>query len=84
MIVRDGGREYSPTEEKLFARETGIDVRESAPRTPEQGKAEVTGRYILEMARAARINVGLPEFLWLQAITHVVKVRNLTSKRKLA
>ena len=85
MIMRDGGREYSPTEEKLFARETGIDVRESAPRTPEQnGKAEVTGRYILEMARAARINAGLPEFLWPQAITHAVEVRNLTPKRKLA
>jgi hypothetical protein len=26
----------------------------------------------------------LPEFLWPQAITHMVEVQNLTSKRKLA
>ena len=58
---------------------------ESVLRTPEQnGKAEVTGRYILEMARAARISAGLPEFLWPQAIKHTVNMRNLTPKRKLA
>jgi hypothetical protein len=83
-IMRDGGKEYSPAEQIKFAKEKGIDVRESAPRTPEQnGKAEVTGRYILEMARTARINAGLPEFLWPQAIRLTVNVRNLTPKRKL-
>ena len=85
VIMRDGGKEYSPTEQITFAKEKGIDFRESAPRTPEQnGMAEVTGRYILEMARAARINAGLPEFLWPQAVRHTVNVRNLIPKRKLA
>jgi hypothetical protein len=61
-----------------------MTIRETTPRTPEQnGKAEVTGRYILEMARAARINAGLPEILWPQAVTHAVEVRNLIPKRKL-
>jgi hypothetical protein len=35
VIMRDGGTEYSLTESKRFAKEFGIDVRESAPRTPE-------------------------------------------------
>jgi hypothetical protein len=84
VIVRDGGKEYSPTEEKRFAREKGIEIRESAPRTPEQnGKAEIVGRHIVETARAARINAGLPEFLWPQAVTHAVDVRNLTPKKQL-
>jgi transposase InsO family protein len=57
--VRDGGKEYSPTEEKRFAREKGIQIQESAPRTPEQnGKAEIVGRHIVETARAARINAA--------------------------
>ena len=51
VIVRDGGKEYSPKSEGPFTREMGIDVHESAPRTPEQnGKAKVSGRHILEMA----------------------------------
>jgi hypothetical protein len=84
VIVRDGGKEYSPTEERRFAREKGIEIRESAPRTPEQnGKAEVVGRHIIETARAARINAGLPESLWPQAVTHAVDVRNLTPKKQL-
>jgi transposase InsO family protein len=82
--MRDGGKEYSPTESKRFAKEFGIDVCESATRTPEQnGKAEVFGRYIVEMARAARIEAGLPEFLWPQAVKHAVDVRNLSPKRQL-
>ena len=84
VIIRDGGKEYSPAAEKAFAREKGIHIRESAPRTPEQnGKAEVVGRHIVEMARSARINAGLPEFLWPQAIKHTIDVRNLTPKRQL-
>jgi transposase InsO family protein len=64
VIVRDGGKEYAPAKEKRFARLKGIDIRESAPRTPEQnGKAEIVGRHIVETARATRINAGLPEFL---------------------
>jgi hypothetical protein len=43
-IMRDGGGEYSPVEEKLFAREMDMTICETEPRTPEQnGKAEVTG-----------------------------------------
>jgi hypothetical protein len=85
MIMRDGGKEYSPAEEKLFACEKSMHICETTPRTLEQnGKAEVTGRYILKMARAARINASLPEFLWPLAVKHAVEVQNLTSKRKLA
>ena len=84
VIMRDGGKEYSPTESKRFAKKIGIDVRESAPRTSEQnGKAEVFGRHIVEMARAARIDAGLPETLWPQAVKHAVDVRNLSPKRQL-
>ena len=36
------------------------------------------------MARAARIDAGLPEFLWPQAVKHTVNVRNLMPKRQLA
>jgi hypothetical protein len=83
--MRNGGKEYSPTEARKFARENRIEVRETAPRTPEQnGKAEVFGRYIAEMARAARIEAGLPEFLWPWAVKYAVNVRNLTRKRALA
>ena len=32
VIVRDCGKEYSPTEEKRFAREKGIQIRESTPK----------------------------------------------------
>jgi hypothetical protein len=82
VIMRDGGKEYSPAAEKAFAREKGIDIRESAPKTPEQnGKAKVVRWHIVEMARLARINAGLPEFLWPQAIKHVIDVHNLIPKR---
>lgn len=83
-IVRDGGKEYLPNAAIEFAKEKGIVIRESAPRTPEQnGKAEVFGRHIIEMARVARINAGLPESLWPWAIRHTVDVRNLTPKKQL-
>ena len=62
----------------------GIQIQESAPKTPEQnGKAEIVGRHIVETARAARINAGLLEFLWPQAVTHTVDIRNLTPKKQL-
>jgi hypothetical protein len=84
-IMRDGGKEYSQINSEIFAKEKGLVIQESAPRTPEQnGKAEVLGRHIIEMARAARIDAGLPEFLWPQAVKHTVNVRNLTPKRQLA
>jgi hypothetical protein len=35
------------------------------------------------MARAARIDAGLPEILWPQAVKHAVDVRNLSPKRQL-
>jgi hypothetical protein len=64
VIVRDGGKEYIPTEEKLFARKYGIEIRESAPKTPEQnGKVEVVGRHIIEKVRSIRISAALPEYL---------------------
>ena len=31
VIMRDGGKEYSPTKSKRFAKKIGIDVRESLP-----------------------------------------------------
>jgi hypothetical protein len=84
-IVRDGGKEYVPNEEKIFARQFGIVVRESAPRTPEQnGKAEVIGRHIIEKARSIRINASLPEYLWPLAVKHTVDVANLLPKKQLA
>jgi hypothetical protein len=73
--MRDSRKEYLPTEAREFARRNGIDVRETAPRTPEQnGKAEVVRRYIVEMVRAARIETGLLEFLWPLAVKHAVTV----------
>jgi hypothetical protein len=83
-IMRDSGKEYLPIEAREFAGEKGITVRETAPRTPEQNrKTEVVRKYIVEMARAARIEAGLPEFLWLLAVKHAVTIRNLTPKRAL-
>ena len=85
VIVRDGGKEYVPNEEKIFARQFGITIRESAPRTPEQnGKAKVVGRHIIEKARSIRINAALPEHLWPLAVKHTVDVGNLLPKRQLA
>jgi IS30 family transposase len=83
-IVRDGGKEYIPNEEKIFAKQFGIVIRESAPRTPEQnGKAEVVDRHIIKKARSIRINAVLPENLWPLAVKHTVDVANLLPKKQL-
>ena len=37
----------------------------------------------METARAARINAGLPESLWPQAVTYAMDVQNLTPKKQL-
>jgi hypothetical protein len=80
--MRDGGKKYSLVEEKFFACEKGMYICKITLRILEKNrKVEVTRHYILEMAQAVRINTSLPEFLWPQAITHMVEVRNLTPKK---
>jgi hypothetical protein len=64
-------------EVRKFAAEEGILIETTAPYSPSQnGIAERFNRSVIELVRAMLIAKNLPAFLWDEAVSHVVYLRN--------
>jgi hypothetical protein len=73
----DGGKEYVPSQLEQLANDIGSEVETTTARTPNQdGKSERAIRTILERARCAMIDQGIPQFLWPEIISATVHVTN--------
>jgi hypothetical protein len=80
----DNGKELVNDEVKKFCAEEGITIETSAPYSPSQnGVAERFNRTLVELVRAMLIAKGLPSFLWDEAISHAVYIRNRSPTRAL-
>ncbi|KAE8711156.1 Villin-2 [Hibiscus syriacus] len=65
----DNGGEYRNRRFRDFYANNGIKMETIVPMTPQQnGVAERMNRNLNECARSMRIHVGLPKFLWAEAI----------------
>jgi transposase InsO family protein len=82
IIVKDLGREFNRFNK--FATEQGIELRHTAPRTPEpRGAIERLQYFIVQCARVMMIDAGLPYILWPLAIeTAVYIISRLTLPTK--
>ena len=76
-VRANNGKEYLKNEFISWCKETGIDLQVTAPCSPAQNRvAKRFNRTLGELARAMRIANNVPAFLWPEAITHAVYVRN--------
>ncbi|KAE8661431.1 putative WRKY transcription factor 4 [Hibiscus syriacus] len=65
----DNGGECKNRRFRYFCANNGIKMETTVPMTPQQnGVAERRNRTLNERARSMRIHVGLPKFLWVEAI----------------
>mgnify|MGYP001405694973 FL=1 len=73
----DNGKELVNQRMKDLGVKKGMEIRTTAPYSPSQnGVAERLNRTLLELARAMLIARNLPAFLWDEAISHAVYLRN--------
>ena len=80
----DNGSELVNEEVRKFADEEGITIETTAPYSPSQnGIAERFNRSIMELVRAMLIAKNLPSFLWDEAASHAVYLRNRAPTRAL-
>lgn len=81
----DNGTEYVNKEFTKHLEKCGIKRQLTVPYTPQQnGVAERANRTIVEMAKCLLIHAGLEEFLWAEAVTTAVYLRNRCPTRALA
>ena len=65
----DNAREFILSEFQEYLDSEGIILEMTSPYLPSQnGVAERLNRTLIERARAMIINLGLPKFLWEEAI----------------
>ena len=77
VLRTDNGREYCNREMKRYLEARGIELVNTAPRTPQQnGKAERDNRTIIESARTMITAKKLPLSLWAEAVGTAVTVLN--------
>ena len=82
--MSDFGGEYKSLAFDRFVKGFGIEVRNSAPRTPQQnGRAERLNRTIMDKAEAMRLYASLPKSWWEFAVGHAVHLYNWTPIRHL-
>ncbi|KAE8720675.1 V-type proton ATPase subunit G3 [Hibiscus syriacus] len=78
----DNGGEYRNRRFRDFCANNGIKMETTIPMTPQQnGVAERMNRTLNERARSMRIHVGLPKFLWVEAINTAAYMINYSAKR---
>jgi hypothetical protein len=76
-IMSDFGGEYKSLKFGSYVKSLGIEVQNSAPRTPEQnGRAERLNRTIMDKAEAMRHMASLPPSWWEFAVGVAVYVYN--------
>ena len=79
----DNGKEFSPKKLKALAKEIGFLVILRAAYIPEQGgRIKRVGRSLVELARTAMIDTGLPLKLQLFTIRYTAKILNLLPDEK--
>ena len=77
ILRTDNGTEYETNEFNKFCREAGMKMDTTTVYTLEQnGVAERKNRTIVEDARAMLYDQGLPKFLWGEAMSIVVYIKN--------
>ena len=80
----DGGGEYISERLKKQLNDEGIRVEITAPYSPSQnGVAERLNRTLLERTRAMLIQHSIPKFLWPEAITYAIYLKNRSPTRAL-
>ena len=73
----DNGGEYVSDAFKDYLKQRGILTEPTVPYTPQQnGKAERMNRTILDNVRAMLYHAKLPLYLWAEAVSTVVYLRN--------
>src|SRR4051812_48430507 len=73
----DNGGEYTSTEFKEYLARHGIKHQLSIPGRPEQnGVAERMNRTLMDRARSIRLQAGMPEGLWAEAVNHAAFLIN--------
>ena len=78
-IVNDNGGEYTSNAFKGFLDKTGIDMRLTAPYTPQQNPvAEIGNRTTVKKACALLKRAGLPPEFWAEAVATAVYLENRT------
>jgi hypothetical protein len=74
-IMSDFGGEYKSLKFDKLVKDLGIEIRTSAPRTPQQnGRAERLNRTIMDKAEAMRHYASLPPSWWEFSVGHAVYV----------
>jgi hypothetical protein len=83
-VMSDFGGEYKSLKFDSYVKDLGIEIRVSAPRTPQQnGRAERLNRMIMDKAEAMRHYASIPLSWWEFAVSHAVYVYNRTPVRHL-
>ncbi|KAJ3521915.1 hypothetical protein NMY22_g12109 [Coprinellus aureogranulatus] len=73
----DNGKELVNERTKALCAGKGIEIHTTAPYSPSQnGVAERLNRTLLEAARAMMLAKQLPAYLWDEAVSHAVYLRN--------
>lgn len=73
----DNGKELVNSTTKSLCATKGIEIHTTAPYSPSQnGVAERLNRTLLELVRAMMIAKSVPAFLWDEAVSHAVYLRN--------
>jgi hypothetical protein len=77
-VMSDFGGEYKSLKFDKFVKDLGIEIRASAPRTQQNGKAERLNRTIMDKAEAMRHYASILLSWWEFAVSHAVYVYNQT------
>lgn len=80
----DRGGEFTSHEFKNFCDKNGVNRHLTAPYSPQQnGVVERRNRTLLEMTRSLLKHMGVPNFLWGEAVRHATYLINRVAKRSL-
>ena len=82
LISLDGEQALKNQFESMLG-QFGIRNHRSAPRTPEQSKAERAGRMLTVKARAMMIEANMPEDMWPEAFNTAAYIANRTPTERL-
>ena len=81
----DGGKEYGPNQLSALTAEMGQLLEVTTPYQHNQnGTAERTNRTIISKVRTVMLDAGIPDSMWPEIVSAIVKVTNRTATRTLA
>ena len=81
-LRQDNAKEFLSEQFVTYCLDAGILQEKTTPETPQQnGIIERCNRTLLEMARCLLIDSRLPKMVWVAAILHATRIRNLVVRR---